>query len=345
MRLRWQPDWSMAHRGGHHAEDVLKADRDSHPERADGLIPLRWGVCNGPDRIEGRRLKPPPVVNISLRCERLCEPAPIVHVFRDLGERAHPRLAPLVGAVVDGVQVRTAVGVRVDVAPPQVRLALGAPNPNLAAHALDGDGQVSGVGRPIGRRGDLDSVIGADPGELGLEVGRHDGRLGEFECGGTAQAKREGNLRALDDPERLSIKLKVLIVLEVPPLQLGVTQVECDEPHRVRGRPTNIRVADLVAQVTPMKRRIGHICPVDTRPMIWQYKRRCDEKSGDHLSCDVTLRNVAHAMKSVRNGAAMKQTCSRVRKYMAQTRDSLGPLASRAHIWVEAQMKMRFQIG
>ena len=287
MRLRWQPD-CMAYRGVNHAEDVLKGDRDSHPERANGLRPHRWGLGHGPDRIEG--LKPPPFVNISLRCERLCESAPIVHVFRDLGERAHPRLAPLVGAVVDGIQVRTAVGVRVDVAPPQVRLALGAPHPNLAAHALDGDGQVSGVGRPIGRRGDLDSVIGADPGELGLEAGRHDGRLGEFERGGTAQAKREGDLRALDDPERLSIKLKVLIVLEVPPLQLGVTQVERDEPHRVRGRPTNIRVADLAAQVTPMKRRIGHIGPVDTRPMIWQYKRRCEEKSGDHLTCEVTLR-------------------------------------------------------
>jgi len=40
-----------------------------------------------------------------------------------------------------------------------------------------------------------------------------------------------------------------------------VTQVERNEPHRVRGRPTNIRVAHLVAQVTPMKRRIGHIGP------------------------------------------------------------------------------------
>ena len=293
MRLRWQPD-CMAYRGVNHAEDVLKGDRDSHPERANGLIPHGWGLGNGPDRIEGRRLKPPPfvtiVVNIFPHCERLGQPAPIVHVSRDPGERARPRLAPLVGAVVDRVQVRTAVGVRVDVAPPQVRLALGAPHPNLAAHALDGDGQVSGVGRPIGRRGDLDSVIGADPGELGLEAGRHDGRLGEFERGGTAQAKREGDLRALDDPERLSIKLKVLIVLEVPPLQLGVTQVERDEPHRVRGRPTNIRVADLAAQVTPMKRRIGHIGPVDTRPMIWQYKRRCEEKSGDHLTCEVTLR-------------------------------------------------------
>ena len=285
VRLRWHPD-CIAHRGGHHAEDVLKGDGDSHPERANVLLPHRWGVCNGPDRIEGRRLKPPPVVNISLRCERLCEPAPIVHVFRDLGERAHPRLAPLVGAVVDCVQVRTAAGVRVDVAPPQVRLALGAPHPNLAAHALDGDGQVSGVGRPIGRRGDLDSVIGADPGELGLEAGRHDGRLGEFERGGTtAQAKREGDLRALDDPERRSIKHEVLIVLEVPPLQLGVTQVERNEPHRVRGRPTNIRVAHLVAQVTPMERRIGHIGPVDTRPKLWQCKRRCDEKSEDHLTC------------------------------------------------------------
>jgi hypothetical protein len=54
---------------------------------------------------------------------------------------------------------------------------------------------------------------------------------------------------------------------------------------------------------------------VDTRPKLWQCKRRCDEESGDHLTCEATLRtrHLAHAMKSVRKGAAMQkaQTCAR----------------------------------
>ena len=103
-----------------------------------------------------------------------------------------------------------------------------------------------------------------------------------------------------------AVELTAVELAAVPPLQLGV---ERDEPHRVRVRPTNIRVADLVAQVPPMKRRIGHIGPVDTRPKLWQYKRHCDEKSGDHLSCEVTLRtqHVAHAMKSVRKGSGQEE--------------------------------------